>query len=49
MLKNINLPIALLAVGLLFALVVPMVLAPEGTAYVISIFYKAMSQQTVDK
>lgn len=43
MLKNINLPIALLAVGLLFALVIPMVLAPEGTAYVISIFYNIMT------
>lgn len=43
MLKNINLSIALLAVGLLFALVIPMVLAPEGTAYVISIFYNIMT------
>ena len=39
MLKNINLPVALLGVGLLFALVIPMIVVPEGTAYVISVFY----------
>lgn len=43
MLKNINLPIALLAVGLLFALVIPMVIVPDTTAYVISIFYNVMT------
>lgn len=43
MLKNINLPVALLGVGLLVALVVPMIVVPEGTAYVISVFYDVMT------
>ncbi|AKN32894.1 BCCT transporter [Clostridium carboxidivorans P7] len=43
MLKKINLPIALLAVGLLIAMVIPMVLFPDGSAAVISNFYSAMT------
>lgn len=43
MLKNINLPIALLAVGLLIAMVIPMALYPDGSAAVINIFYSIMT------
>ncbi len=43
MFKNINLPIALIAVGLLVALVIPMALFPEGSAAVINVFYSIMT------
>lgn len=43
MLKKINLPIALLAVGLLIAMVIPMVLFPDGSAAVINNFYSSMT------
>ena len=43
MFKNINLPIALLAVGFLFSLVIPMVLVPESMANIINIFYSIMT------
>lgn len=43
MFKNINLPIALLAVGLLIAMVIPMALYPDASAAVINIFYSIMT------
>jgi betaine/carnitine transporter, BCCT family len=43
MLKNINLPVALLAVGLLIAMVVPMIISPAGSAAVIKVFYTVMT------
>jgi BCCT family betaine/carnitine transporter len=43
MFKNINTPIALLAVGLLIAMVIPMVLWPAGSASVINVFYTVMT------
>ncbi|WP_346355508.1 BCCT family transporter [Azotosporobacter soli] len=43
MFKNINLPIALIAVGLLVALVIPMALFPDGSAAVINVFYSIMT------
>lgn len=43
MFRNINLPIALLAVGLLVALVIPMVLVPDASAALIQTFYSVMT------
>lgn len=43
MFKNINLPIALLAVGLLVAMVIPMAINPDGSAAFINIFYSIMT------
>lgn len=43
MLKKINVPIALLAVGLLIAMVIPMALYPDGSAAIINIFYSIMT------
>lgn len=43
MFKNINLPVALLAVGLLVAMVIPMVVSPAASANVIQVFYTVMT------
>ncbi|MFA6851330.1 MAG: BCCT family transporter [Selenomonadaceae bacterium] len=43
MFKNINFPIALLAVGLLIAMVIPIVVFPDVSAAVINVFYSVMT------
>jgi len=43
MFRNINFPIALLAVGLLIAMVIPMVIAPDASAAIINVFYSIMT------
>lgn len=43
MFKNINMPVALLAIGLLAIMIVPMIIIPDTSANVIAAFYNVMT------